>query len=215
MKLSVAFLSLLALAAALPVPEIHTVYTTAFTTVLRTVVAGEPPAATDSVAAAETTATTAATPATTAATPVTTAATPATTAAPAATTSTPATTSATTSAAPAASSLPAASGSGSFSGQGTYYAPGLGACGVTSLESDFIVAISHELYDANAAGANPNNNPLCGKKITAFYEGNSVEVTVVDRCEGCKYYDLDFSPSAFSKLANQDLGRIDITWEWA
>ena len=32
--------------------------------------------------------------------------------------------------------------------------------------------------------------------------------------EGCAYNDLDFSPAAFDKLADESLGRIDITWEW-
>lgn len=92
-----------------------------------------------------------------------------------------------TSAAPSASSSSASSsggsGSGSNSGDGTYYDTGLGACGITSSDSDFIVAISHERFDAVNTG-NPNNNPLCGKKITAYRGDKSVEVTVVDRCPG-------------------------------
>jgi len=118
-----------------------------------------------------------------------------------------------TSTTPATSS--SATTSGSFSGEGTFYDTGLGSCGVTNTDTDYIVAISHELYDKYTPNGNPNDNSLCGKKIKASYEGKSVEVTVVDRCEGCAYYDLDFSPSAFSDLASQNLGRIDITWEWA
>lgn len=127
-----------------------------------------------------------------------------------------------TSPAPAASpasssaSSSAASPTGSvFSGQGTYYSTGLGACGITNVDTDYIVAISHELYDQYTPDGNPNKNTLCGKKIQASYEGKSVEVTVVDRCEGCQYYDLDFSPSAFQSIADESLGRIDITWQWA
>ncbi|KAK6465825.1 RlpA-like double-psi beta-barrel-protein domain-containing protein-containing protein [Scheffersomyces coipomensis] len=120
------------------------------------------------------------------------------------TTSTPSSTSSTS---------PVPSGS-AFSGQGTYYSTGLGACGWTNQDTDYICAISHDLYDANNVNANPNDNSLCGKKIRATYQSNSVEVTVVDRCTGCQYYDLDFSPSAFSQLADQSLGRIDIEWEW-
>ncbi|KAI5962127.1 DAG7 [Candida pseudojiufengensis] len=105
-------------------------------------------------------------------------------------------------------------GGSTFSGEGTFYTPGLGACGSYHDDSDYIIAISHELYDSKNIGNNPNNNPLCNKKIRAYYNGNSVDVTVVDRCEGCAYNDLDFSPTAFSKLADQSLGRIDITWEW-
>lgn len=90
----------------------------------------------------------------------------------------------------------------------------MGACGVTSQDSDYIIAISHELYDEHDVDNNPNHNPLCGRKIRAHYQGKSVDVKVVDRCEGCAYNDLDFSPSAFTQLADKSLGRIDITWEW-
>jgi expansin (peptidoglycan-binding protein) len=39
-----------------------------------------------------------------------------------------------------------------------------------------------------------------------------VDVTVVDRCVGCQAYDLDFSPEAFDKMADEALGRVDVTW---
>lgn len=125
------------------------------------------------------------------------------------------TTEATSTAAPAApTSTSTSSSSGEFSGDGTYYSTGLGACGITNVDTDYIVAISHELFDQTSTG-NPNTNPVCGRKITAFFEGKSVEVTVTDRCEGCALHDLDFSPSAFSQIADQALGRIKITWNWS
>ena len=102
-----------------------------------------------------------------------------------------------------------------FSGDGTYYDTGLGACGWTNTDTDFIAAIGHGLFDQYTPNGNPNRNTLCGKKIIAHYEGKSVEVTAVDRCEGCLPYDLDFSPAAFDQLADALLGRIQITWSWA
>ena len=36
----------------------------------------------------------------------------------------------------------------------------------------------------------------------------------MDRCEGCKYWDLDFSPAAFNVLADPNLGRVDVQWEF-
>jgi hypothetical protein len=107
--------------------------------------------------------------------------------------------------------------SGQESGDGTYYETGLGACGWTNVDTDMIAAIAHDTFDTypGYTGANPNNNPICGKKVTAYYGGNSVTVTIVDRCAGCaKSSSLDFSPSAFSQLADQALGRIAITWDW-
>ncbi|KAL8847628.1 MAG: hypothetical protein Q9221_007358 [Calogaya cf. arnoldii] len=96
----------------------------------------------------------------------------------------------------------------------TYYSPGLGACGRSSTENDNVCAISHVTYDAYAKGPNPNTNPLCGKQIRAMRNGNSVVVTVVDRCEGCKANDIDLSPAAFKQLAQAGEGRVKVTWSW-
>ncbi|KAI0266434.1 barwin-like endoglucanase [Gloeopeniophorella convolvens] len=105
--------------------------------------------------------------------------------------------------------------SGVNQGQGTFFAPGLGACGQTSQDSDLIVAVSTELFNGfPGAGVNPNDNPICGKSITAHFQDKSVTVQVVDRCVGCATNDLDFSPAAFSQLADESLGRINISWEF-
>jgi len=109
-------------------------------------------------------------------------------------------------------------GSGdTFSGQGTYYGTGLGSCGWTNKDTDFIAAASRLLYDTwpGANPANPNTNPICGRYATAHHGGKSVRVKIVDRCEACAKYDLDFSPAAFSQIADQSLGRIQITWKWS
>lgn len=46
-------------------------------------------------------------------------------------------------------------------------------------------------------------------------QGKSVTVTITDRCTGCAEFDLDFSPSAFSQLADQSVGRIHgMTWHF-
>lgn len=120
----------------------------------------------------------------------------------------------------------------------TYYDPGLGACGIDSGSDDAVVAVSHITFDAVQKGSNPNNNPLCGKKIRAQRvneEGKtvSIDVTVVDRCQylrscdcmilpdadtylgtGCKPTDIDVSPAMFKKMAHPDLGRVKTTWAW-
>lgn len=105
---------------------------------------------------------------------------------------------------------------GTQSGQGTYYSTGLGACGITNTDSQYIAAVSHLLFDVFPGydGVNPNNNPVCGRKIKVNYQGVSIVVTVTDRCTGCKLTDLDFSPAAFKNLANPSVGRIDLEWVW-
>ncbi|GJC87596.1 papain inhibitor [Colletotrichum liriopes] len=97
----------------------------------------------------------------------------------------------------------------------TYYDVGLGACGQTHGDSDMIVSVSHYIWDEVQSGGNPNNNPLCGKKIRVRRDGEgSVDVTVVDRCTGCEPTDLDLSPAVFERLADKDEGRVTGTWSW-
>nr|ACZ59470.1 expansin family protein [Flammulina velutipes] len=120
---------------------------------------------------------------------------------------------------PPAADTGSSSGSGeSFTGQVTYYATGLGACGITNNDNQPIAAVSKLLFDSYPGydGVNPNNNPMCGKYINLHYGGNTVSIQAVDRCEGCAFYDLDLSPSSFEQLASFSLGRLSgATWEWA
>ncbi|KAJ2914863.1 hypothetical protein MD484_g5555, partial [Candolleomyces efflorescens] len=126
---------------------------------------------------------------------------------------------ATTSSSGGGGSAPGGFLAGTQSGQGTFYDTGLGACGRTNRDTDLIAAVSMHMFDNYPGynGVNPNNNPICGKKIKASRGGASVTITVVDRCVGCALTDLDFSPTAFDALTagNRGLGRVQITWEWA
>lgn len=107
-----------------------------------------------------------------------------------------------------------AGGQTRYTGDLTFYAPGLGACGTVSGSDDAIASVSHLLYDAAATSANPNENPLCGRRIRITRDKSSVDVTVVDRCEGCAAADLDLSPAAFARLAPESAGRVEGTWIW-
>lgn len=104
-------------------------------------------------------------------------------------------------------------------GDGTFYTPGLGACGETNDESQLVAAIPFGMFGTVPGynGANPNDNPACGHEIKVSYQGNSVTVKVVDECMGCFINtSLDMSPTAFQILAPLSVGRIHgITWEWA
>ena len=103
---------------------------------------------------------------------------------------------------------------GPYAGDLTYYDPALGSCGFTNSGSDAICAVSHILYDAVSVGSNPNANPLCGKKIRIRRDGKSMDLTVVDRCTGCKPTDIDTTRSVFGDMANIDQGRVDVEWSW-
>ncbi|KAI1185559.1 RlpA-like double-psi beta-barrel-protein domain-containing protein-containing protein [Nemania serpens] len=89
-----------------------------------------------------------------------------------------------------------------FSGDMTYYNPGLGACGQTNGDGDAVVALS-----ASQSG-------FCGKSIRIHYKDKSTTAKVVDKCPGCGYGSIDVSSTVFDKLANRDLGRVLVTWEF-
>jgi len=115
--------------------------------------------------------------------------------------------------------LPLPSNAQVFTGDLTYYTPGLGACGYTSSETDLIVSISHFVYEALTPGANPNAMPLCGKMVRARRvneEGKmaSVDLRIVDKCMGCEPTDIDVSPAAFDMLADHGKGRVKVDWAY-
>ena len=119
----------------------------------------------------------------------------------------------------AAPSTPASSSSssgGRFSGDGTYYATGLGSCGIVSQDTQMIAALSYLTMDLTNPG-NPNNNPMCGRQVRAFSASNTegIIISIVDTCAGCAgAHDLDFSPAAYDLLGLETVGRIPITWEF-
>jgi len=122
----------------------------------------------------------------------------------------------------AAKDLPLPTNGGIFTGDLTYYSPGpgYGACGYENTSADSICAVSHIIWDASSTSSNPNNNPLCGKKIRitrydSTVGGNrSVDVEVVDRCVGCAATDLDLSLTMFTSLAEEAEGRVVGSWAW-
>ena len=107
-----------------------------------------------------------------------------------------------------------------YTGDMTYSAPGLGACGHINYENEDICAVSHVIYDRASNSANPNTNPLCGHTLKATHrdsQGNtykSIVLTVVDRCEACAAHDIDLSPGAFEQLEDLAVGRAKVIWEW-
>ncbi|KAI1126205.1 RlpA-like double-psi beta-barrel-protein domain-containing protein-containing protein [Nemania abortiva] len=89
-----------------------------------------------------------------------------------------------------------------FSGDMTYFDPGLGSCGWTNTNNDAIVALSE---------SQPGN---CGKNIRIHYNGKTTTAKVVDACPGCGSGSIDVSRSVFGKLADLDKGRVKVTWEF-
>ncbi|KAK9687746.1 hypothetical protein K7432_014666 [Basidiobolus ranarum] len=98
---------------------------------------------------------------------------------------------------------------GGFQGEGTYYAPGLGACEITNGSNDMIAALNAPQY-----GNAPRGSLSCFKCATVTGPKGSVKVKIVDKCPSCKHGDLDLSPAAFNKVADEAAGRVSISWSF-
>ncbi|WVF69107.1 hypothetical protein IAT40_003881 [Kwoniella sp. CBS 6097] len=92
------------------------------------------------------------------------------------------------------------------SGTATYYDAGLGACGWTNSNSDYVVAVNSAQFDQGN----------CGKQIWIYNgaTGKTVSAQAADECPTCNYGDLDLSQGLFGALTNDnyDLGVFDMTW---
>lgn len=85
----------------------------------------------------------------------------------------------------------------------TLYQTGVGACGKTNSNSDFIVALNSQQY---------GNGAYCFDMITINYGGKTTQAQIVDMCPGCPYGGLDFSPGLFDFFASESEGVIYGTW---
>ncbi|KAF8212414.1 RlpA-like double-psi beta-barrel-protein domain-containing protein-containing protein [Mycena galopus ATCC 62051] len=92
----------------------------------------------------------------------------------------------------------------------TFYSTGLGACGGTNSDSDFIVALNQDTFGYSYP------SQYCYKKITMTYNGKTTTATIVDSCPGCPSSGgLDLSPGLFSFFADQSEGVIYGDWSFA
>ncbi|KAI0156785.1 RlpA-like double-psi beta-barrel-protein domain-containing protein-containing protein [Xylariaceae sp. FL1272] len=91
----------------------------------------------------------------------------------------------------------------SYTGDITYYEPGLGACGETNTDSEDVVALSTADYDGN-----------CGKTITITKDGNTAQAKVVDKCPSCASGSIDVSSTVFTQLADLSVGRTTVSWSF-
>ncbi|KAI0479788.1 hypothetical protein F4859DRAFT_513289 [Xylaria cf. heliscus] len=109
-----------------------------------------------------------------------------------------------------------------YSGDITYYALGLGACGYDDSGADLskhIVALSHtDWYNRGSGtslGINMPNHPWCDQTITITAGGKSTTALVHDICPGCESGSIDVSESVFDALFG-DLtgGREQASWQF-
>lgn len=85
----------------------------------------------------------------------------------------------------------------------TFYDAGLGACGKTNSNSDFIVALN-----ANQFGS----GGYCFQTITIIVNGKTASAQITDECMGCPYGGLDFSRGLFEYFASESAGVLTGSW---
>lgn len=98
-------------------------------------------------------------------------------------------------------------------GDMTYFTPDVGACGWPNNESDFIVAVSAELFQIFGGGIS-NGNPVCGHRIRIHKNGKTAIAVISDECPPCKPGSLDMTPALFNFFENPDVGRTSVEWEF-
>ncbi|CDM28983.1 Barwin-like endoglucanase [Penicillium roqueforti FM164] len=92
--------------------------------------------------------------------------------------------------------------------------PGLDpAAGLITGETTSVPSLVFVFDRANVDG-NPNHNALCGRLIHIQRGDRGIDVTLVDRCEGCDEFDIDVSRGVFQTLGNLDEGRVRTDWWW-
>ncbi|KAJ6604683.1 RlpA-like double-psi beta-barrel-protein domain-containing protein-containing protein [Mycena vulgaris] len=81
----------------------------------------------------------------------------------------------------------------------SFYDVGLGACGGTNSASEYVVALTTEMW---------NNGDNCYKEISLTYKGKTANAQIVDECMSCPYGGLDLSTSLFNFFEDPGVGII-------
>jgi expansin len=99
-------------------------------------------------------------------------------------------------------------GAETHEGEATYYdfADGSGNCGFPATPDDLMVAAMNQ---TDYAGSAP-----CGACAHVVGPSGEVTVRIVDRCPECAPGDLDLSPEAFALIADLELGRVPMSWQY-
>ncbi|KAK8120532.1 hypothetical protein PG999_004652 [Apiospora kogelbergensis] len=122
--------------------------------------------------------------------------------------------------APSAPSAPSTGGGEKkFTGDITYYQPGMGSCGYDdSAPKGNVVAVAKDWFmkvgnGKTSLGVNQPANILCDKTITISAKGKTTTATIRDSCPGCAPGSIDVTEGAFMELfGSLDVGRSEVTW---
>jgi hypothetical protein len=105
-------------------------------------------------------------------------------------------------------------GSGSYTGDITYYDLGTNACGGSAAGEDYtsnIVALPKDMMGGD--GPTYSTTANCGRSITIKANGKTINAVAKDKCMGCAGGSIDVSKKIFTYLFDGlDEGRGDCEW---
>lgn len=102
----------------------------------------------------------------------------------------------------------------SYRGRATWFIPSKhggswGACRRFEADDAIVVAMNADQY------GNMNEvSETCGRSVRIWHRGRSTTAVVNDACPKCNYGDLDLTPPVFRALGAQNVGVLDIRWEF-
>ncbi|KZO97070.1 hypothetical protein CALVIDRAFT_563286 [Calocera viscosa TUFC12733] len=98
-----------------------------------------------------------------------------------------------------------------ITGKATWFDVGLGACGYTDTDLDWIVALNEAQYESSPGA-------YCNRFLVVenTQNGAAAVAKVRDMCPGCAYGSLDMSPDLFKAISTGGLdeGVFPIRWSW-
>ncbi|CAF1106748.1 unnamed protein product [Rotaria sordida] len=99
-----------------------------------------------------------------------------------------------------------------YSGETTYYDPGLSVCSISSGDNELVCGIADSFYDTQTINGALINNKFYDRQISVTGPTDTVIITIGNRCSSCKDDDLDLSRPAFNQIGDPINGHVSINW---
>ncbi|RDB20661.1 hypothetical protein Hypma_012246 [Hypsizygus marmoreus] len=95
-----------------------------------------------------------------------------------------------------------------------WFIPELGACGFTNTSRQLVASVSSTFFNTfPGATPNPNNNPICTRKLLITSGAKNVTASIVDLFVEDAPFDVGLSPAGFVTFAPLDDGIVpNVFW---
>ncbi|KAK0479953.1 hypothetical protein EDD18DRAFT_1337281 [Armillaria luteobubalina] len=101
-------------------------------------------------------------------------------------------------------------------GEGTWYYPGLGSCGITNTASDMIVGGFAPVVRIVSSCCCVGPRFAARNWLRPTEESRLPLPLQINAWDAPGKHDLDFPPTTFSRVARTDVGRLTgVSWKWA